>query len=454
MSSRVSPVSRSPGPLVVALEAAVSAALAGTPVRPRYLRRKAGRGLVVVYSVGRWGRPSRGTPPWLTATVDEHALSSGHTLEELSRTSDLGQGVPGIHLERFPADRRLPAVRDMARVPLSGPVLDAVAAAMGARPGGARVPVRAIAHEVVRYKPGARCVVRYCAPTARGPAVVYAKAHADRTIAARSHALATVLWSASGRGRAPVPRPVGLVDELGVVLDEGVGAGAPSADTPRMWARGDEASLRVAAAARALAFVHATEPAVEALPRRECGSDAAAVLERAREVAATLPRCADEVLSVASSVAEALADLPPGPERLGHGAYKPSQLVFDAAGDVWVTDFDGACLSDPARDVGCFLAYLRSALRLPMGASDKRFATLRATFLRGYGDAMDAFGASERELHSTARRALVFEAALQFKIATRRVHRLNSPRSGEARALSHVARACLTSYASSGGVAS
>src|SRR2546423_3910733 len=136
----------------------------------------------------------------------------------------------GVTFEWFPADRALPALAAMVSEPLDGPLLDTIWSALCAVSGDAHVGRGEIKHEVVRYKPGARCVVRYTAPTSNGfPAVVYAKIHADRRVAKRSHALATSLWESCPSGRPPVPRPLALVPELGLVIDEGVGAGAAGA---------------------------------------------------------------------------------------------------------------------------------------------------------------------------------------------------------------------------------
>src|SRR5204863_7513565 len=67
---------------------------------------------------------------------------------------------------------------------------------------------------------------------------------------------------------------------------------------------------------------------------------------------------AEEVQYLAQQLASRLDALQPDQYRPAHGGFKASQLLFHSH-RVFVVDFDGFCLADPALDVGYFLAYLR-----------------------------------------------------------------------------------------------
>jgi hypothetical protein len=65
-------------------------------------------------------------------------------------------------------------------------------------------------------------------------------------------------------------------------------------------------------------------------------------------------------------------------------------------------------------------------------------------FRRSYRQAMLERGVSAAEIDGIMQRARLYEAALLFKIATRRVNRLNSPRSKELSAMMHEIALCLS----------
>jgi hypothetical protein len=313
---------------------------------------------------------------------------------------------------------------------------------------------------VIRYD--VRVAVPGAVPTER-ELVFFAKVHRDVADAASAHHVAEGLWHASApvpvAARRFIPRPLALVKELNLALGEAAG-GAEN----RVWASGT-AVLRppkrlgpggcalgavedaLVATGSALASWHAS--GVRAgLPERRCGDRyARKIMGWTRVLTGQVPTLADELTRVGDSLAEALRAAAVERAVLVHGAFKPSQLVFCGAGHPVLTDFDGACLGDPALDVGCFLAYLRPAeLWRGRPGPGEWFALARPTFLDGYLRAMRAYGAGPGRLRGIDHRASLFEAAHLFKISSRRARRLSSPRPAEAAAVLAEVKVCLRRF--------
>ena len=101
-----------------------------------------------------------------------------------------------------------------------------------------------------------------------------------------------------------------------------------------------------------------------------------------------------------------------------------------------MVDLDGFCLADPALDTGYFLAYLRPT-GLWYGRAGRRhwFEEAAASFCGAYREALIERGMDTAVTDGILERTRFYEAALLFKIATRRVNRLNSPRPGELAAM-------------------
>ncbi|MDQ6662181.1 MAG: hypothetical protein M3Z24_14600, partial [Chloroflexota bacterium] len=99
---------------------------------------------------------------------------------------------------------------------------------------------------------------------------------------------------------------------------------------------------------------------------------------------------------------------------------------------------------DPALDVGYFLAYLRpSGLWYSRSGMREWFEQSANVFTNAYRQAMLEYGVSPSSVAGILERSRLYEAALLFKIATRRVNRLNSPRPKELAAMLHEVAACL-----------
>jgi aminoglycoside phosphotransferase (APT) family kinase protein len=129
---------------------------------------------------------------------------------------------------------------------------------------------------------------------------------------------------------------------------------------------------------------------------------------------------------------------------MAHGGFKPSQLIHDV-GHVYVVDFDGVCEADPALDLGCFLAYLRpSGMYRGRRGDGELFEAAAGEFVAAYREAATAAGESGDSIKGVLERARLYEASHLFKIATRRLNRLNSPRPRELSLICSEMRGCLT----------
>jgi glutathione synthase/RimK-type ligase-like ATP-grasp enzyme len=471
-------------------------------LRVTYLRRKPGRGLVVVYRPRPGGgllRPPREAPAALvTVRLSEEALGLLPSSRPLPEPRELEGSWPGVvswpclgmDLQTFPADSGLLGLPDVV-APTSGSALaDALAAACRTVSGEATLRVVSVQATPERYKPGSRCVVRYrvgveaevpegsstLAPAATTAATVgdgarhftfFGKLYRDREAAVAAHDLGCRLWSIVPSTELPdeprspfVPRSLGMIHDLGLVLTaaaqgaEGGEAvpggqilrqpktppGAAPAEVEQPWD-----ALR--ATAGTLAAWH-TSGVTEGLVRRDAGSTYGARAKSwAAAVGGGVPTLTDQLVRRVEQLAAALSAATPERARPVHGAFKPHQLVFCDRRQPVVTDLDGACLADPALDVGYFLAYLR-----PPGFWRGRhgarawFAGARAVFVDAYLLAMRSRGADPSEIEGIRARTSLFEAALILKIASRRARRLNSPRPAEVEAVRAEIEVCLHAF--------
>ncbi len=410
-------------PNVAVATAALDAHLDGQ-VRPplRYLRRKPGRGLVAVFGAA-------GSAEVYTVTVDEPSL--------------LGEaGAAGPTVRRFPDDPKLPqlaAVMAPADHPALAAALESTARRVSAVP--ADLPLRGLTAEPVRYKPGDRCVLRYRLVFGDGPAsrtcTLVAKlyreqheAHDADDLLARLRGEAGVGWTAAPLGVVP-GLPLALTEDLGssrgpVPTHSGLDVVRPGSA---------EAFEVVRAAARALAELHTSGLDTTGLSRRTGADEAPKAARRAGLLEQHVPGLTPQVREVSAAVSAALEGLPADTLRPGHGSYKASQLLV-RDGAVFLVDFDQFCLTDPALDVGYFLADLRPAgFFYHRTALRPWFEAATEAFLAAYTARLAERGEPAATCAGIAGRAHVYEAALLLKIAARRVNRLHSPRAGEVAAV-------------------
>jgi hypothetical protein len=324
--------------------------------------------------------------------------------------------------------------------------------------------------EPVRYKPASRCVIRYHLTLERQQdgipiqktLTIYGKVYADVEQARNVQATMQALYEEqinSGQQFPLLPRPLGVSDIPGLVFNEAVqpidpgnqvSTGKQRFRAKMEYGRGGEVSrvilqeeeLRLTA--EALAQLHTSKVQPLGSKLRTGSQEAKRVRERAALIAGYNSQQAGEVLRLAQKLAEALESLQPDTYRPAHGGFKSSQLLFHSH-HVFVVDFDGFCLADPALDIGYFLAYLRpGSLWYHRPGVRQWFEASAELFVHAYRQAMLERGIDFQILDDFIARSKFYEAALLFKIATRRVHRLNSPRPQELVAILGEVALCLS----------
>ena len=443
----------------------------------RYLRRKPARGLAIIYDASeRLSRKQRAAAAHraVSLTLGEPALngSSIRITSAQVRNTPLAQDAVGgvqapdlaIALQAFPADSNLPTLADCCTVSAGSPLLDHLQAAAHLLLGDTNWQLRAAQAIPVRYKPANRCVIRYELELVRPQDAsvtqtlsLFGKVYADsaqaRTVQQLTRQLYAEQVALPGRTIADLPPqapflPVSLsyIEAYSLVLTEAVRPATPggklrtgtSVLQPRIvqeWGgkivSPQSPTSELQLAALALARLHTSQVS----PGQHTVRPGAKEAKRARERAALLtgyyPAQAADIQDLVQALAQRLETIEPATYRPAHGGFKASQLLYHDQ-TIAVVDFDGFCLADPALDVGYFLAYLRpSGLWYGRQGTRAWFEAAAHIFTTTYVRAMHDLGVSPDETAGIVQRSHTYAAALLFKIATRRVNRLNSPRPQE-----------------------
>jgi hypothetical protein len=475
----------------------------GTPgLFVRYLRRKPARGLAVTYTVDELGHAhkthSNDPDRSVSLTLDESALDGAHIRFtriqaqeaplEVQETGVLRAKDIGLSVQAFPADNSLPALAASCDTTPHSALFEALQSAARIQLGDETWQLVSAWAVPVRYKPANRCVIRYHLALEHGKEdgatlrnlVLFGKVYSDPEQARSVQALQQRLYDeqagrikvakdtqssegsfviAHGASSPLLPRPLGMIESLGLTFNAAV---QPSnqheqllmgtrALQPRMEkGKGGEITNLVIPSeelwltAIALARLHTSTVRPDEQAPRTGAKEAKRARERASLIAGHNPAQADEVLRLAEQLATRLETLQPDLYRPAHGGFKASQLLFHSH-KVFVVDFDGFCLADSALDVGYFLAYLRpSGLWYHRPGMMPWFKAAAEVFTTTYRQAMLELGVTEAAIDGILQRSKLYEAALIFKIATRRVNRLNGPRPKELAAMLHELATCLS----------
>jgi aminoglycoside phosphotransferase (APT) family kinase protein len=230
-------------------------------------------------------------------------------------------------------------------------------------------------------------VLRYRLGGADAPTTYYGKVFHDGTGAVVERHL-RALATAEGGG-ARFPRPVSYSPSHRLLCTEAL-PGEPL--RRRLRAAGDGPSLgpertaaleaAMATAGRALAALHRT--AAPEAPVRSATDELAELRHELALVATVWPREAERIGRTLDALGSHAPE--PGVLVLSHGDFTPSQVLLD--GDrPGIVDLDTLCRSDPALDLGRFLAHVRLLVARLTGDPDAPLcADLSRAFLRGYGE--------------------------------------------------------------------
>lgn len=454
----------------------------------RYLRRKPERGLAVIYDACQI-RPSHqrasAVHQTVSLTLAETVLAGSaisFSADQINRAALLIQppGILqatacGLALQTFPADNDLPSLAASCDTSTTSELFAQLQDAARMLLTDTRWQLLSAQAVPVRYKPASRCVIRYDA-TLQHPngqqrtlsifGKVYANPAQARTVQNLLQRLYTEQSTHQGSTIAGytqqtplLPQPLLLMEHYGLTMNEAVQpltaqgilrTGTSVLQPIMLQQRGGKmaspeppsTALRLAAIALARLHTSTVDPGQATL--RPGAKEAKRARERAALLANYYPSQATDIQALAHTLAQHLETLVPEHYRPAHGGFKASQLLYhDDA--VSVVDFDGFCLADPALDVGYFLAYLRpSGLWYGRQGMQAWFEAAADTFTTTYARAITELDVSLSESTAILHRAQFYAAALLFKIATRRVNRLNSPRPSELASILAEIAACLT----------
>ena len=409
----------------------------GRPIECRILdvKYEPGEYCTVLYQLGE--QMVIGTITW--GEADDEMPQTPHVIEPL-----------GMHVYLFEHDPALPGL-DVARDPAA--LASALNGALPECQGGAARVLRCRA-TVLRYRPGRRCTLCIDAWLRDGQTGALSKRtwfgklyHKPAKADPAYQDMLLLADSAPARaGRVLLARPTVYLPDLLMVLQEPVGGvpldlligrmdGAATAGDPRGW----EGIVR---AAPALAAVHTTgliagreRPIAAELKR--FGKRAARIAEVDPELGARLGDLADALRAHSVNLPAWGAEL-----SLIHGDCKPNQFLIGPDG-VAILDFDHCGMSDPANDVGTFLATLRQlGIRQSLKARGSSAAVARSHWLRELEQRfLDAYCAASERASEFQLRATWYEAAALMRKALRGFGR--SPRSPMPAALAAEAQRCL-----------
>lgn len=457
----------------------------------RYLRRKPERGLAVIYDVNeeKQGKIHRSNYLYhtLSVTLNEQVLEGSHirfteaeaqqTVFSIQPSGVLRADSMGLAIQAFPADDRLPALAECCDMLTQRSLLQDLQTAVQRYLGDQNWQIVATTIIPVRYKPASRCVLRYLLTIEnlsevvpqRRTVTIFGKVYADRQQAYAVQSLQQKLYQEQlarqgsivvehTMGRPLLPQPLGIHEALGLTFNEAIQP--ESVEEPlRLGVRVLQASLtygrggeitnviiptrELQLTAIALARLHTSTVQLDESMVRTGAKEAKRASERAQLIAHANPEQAQEIHRLSQYLVSQLETQHNAVYRPAHGGFKASQLLFHSD-QVFVVDFDGFCLADAALDVGYFLAYLRpSGLWYGRAGMRQWFEASAQVFTHTYRQAMLALGESESSIDDILKNAHLYEAALLFKIATRRVNRLNSPRPKELSAMLREIERCL-----------
>lgn len=266
------------------------------------------------------------------------------------------------------------------------------------RPEDVEQAAQKIEIERVRYLPEVGAILRYSFDVAGTPMTIFGKVQPG-TRGLRTTRIVEGLWRASARypGYINLPRPLGFVEDMGMLIEEGV-RGAPVGGRRT---RGEFDELPEAAA-DALAVIH--EARVESDERITIDDELARLDKVAEKMSYVHPQGHFLMNDLITHMRYRVQKTPEEELLATHGDLKYDQFMFHN-GTYTLLDFDYYAIAETSYDLGKFCAYMLPSR--PRDWTDSMAAEdARVRFIRRY-----------RELrpHATLQRFQVYEA-LQFAL--------------------------------------
>lgn len=269
----------------------------------------------------------------------------------------------------------------------------------------------------IRYRPGERHVLRYefslLADDDMGGQRLYTKLYKNRKDAERAFGIANrvVDWLTESDQGLQGNRPEAISRQENAILYPHA-PGVPLSHQltrSRSWLA---AQLRMIG--RALAALHNGPEALQADLKENTLTKEARVVRRASEhIESLLPEVHSKILRVIDMVEESYARLPQEEPTFTHSDFKADHLLSTPQG-LTLIDLDTCTLTDPALDIGKFLAdlewwFARKGISGVEGA--------QAVVQEGY----QGNGSSASQVEARLRRARLFHVLILVKIIARRV---------------------------------
>jgi hypothetical protein len=269
----------------------------------------------------------------------------------------------------------------------------------------------------IRYRPGERHVLRYeiYSPEtlpARGQRL-YAKLYSNAQDAARAFGVANrvVDWLAVNNRGLQGNRPEAMSQEDGVIFYPHA-PGIPLSHQLNRSRRWLAAQLQMIG--RTLAILHNGPETLQSGLKQNTFANEVKVVKRASEhIQVLLPETHDKILEILDKAQGHYSDLPQEKPTFTHSDFKADHLLSTPQG-LTLIDFDTCTLTDPALDIGKFLADLEWWFTLK-GISGVEEA--QAELLKAYvGE-----GKPDQPVYERLARARLFHALILVKIVVRRV---------------------------------
>jgi len=269
----------------------------------------------------------------------------------------------------------------------------------------------------IRYRPGERHVLRYeiSSPEAHAGAGqrVYAKLYSNGQDAARAFGIANrvVDWLDASNQGLQGNRPEAMSQEDGVLFYPH----APGIPLSHQFHRSRRwLAMQLQIIGRGLALLHSGPESLQDDLKQNTFSKEAKVVRRASEhIQVLLPETYNKIVEIVEKAEEGYTHFSQEDPTFTHADFKSDHLLTTPEG-LTLIDFDTCTLTDPALDLGKFLADLEWWFTLK-GFSGVEGA--QAELLKGY------VGEEQRDqkLDERLRRARFFHVLILVKIVARRV---------------------------------